>query len=141
MRTIFLVCLVALVVAVGMALAVGVVECNVEHPAGKYIVTVTVNTNLIHAPLLAGSHSLAPAADQELVDVNGTITTVRPDRNEFVVSENVKNWTFQLAKNGKVFVNDREAKLADLQAGDRAVVSFDRDEDVLLARVVRSTRK
>jgi hypothetical protein len=141
MRTILLVCLVALVVAVGMALAVGVVECSAEHSAGKYIVTVTVNTNLIHSPLLGGSQAQAPAADQELVDVKGTITTVRPDRNEFVVSENVKNWTFQLAKNGKVFVNDREAKLADLQAGDQAVVSFDRDEDVLLARVVRSTRK
>ena len=51
-------------------------------------------------------------------DAKGRIVKVRPDKNEFVLTENVKDLTFQLNKDGRVLINDKESKLADLRAGD-----------------------
>jgi hypothetical protein len=143
MRTFILVCLVALIVTVGMAFATGLVSVASEHRDAKYIITCTVDTAMIH-PLRIGnfstSHGEENAGDQ-LVEVKGKITAVRPDKNEFVVSENVKNWTFELARDGRIFINDRDGKLSELQAGDDVAVTFDRREDKLLATRVHATRK
>jgi hypothetical protein len=144
MRTCILIGLVALVVAVGTAFAVGFVDMAIDHPEGKCVLTVTVNPSMIR-PLpgltkAAGTDS-SESTDQNIIDVTGKITAVRPEKDEFVVSENIKSWTFQLAKRGKVFVNDREAKLGDLKAGDEATVTFERQGPMMIASVVRSTRK
>jgi hypothetical protein len=139
MRTFIVVCLVALIVAVGMAFAVGLVSIATDQPEGRYTITLTVNTSMIHPISIAADSSSHHAQDS--LDVKGKVTEVRPDKREFVVSENVKNWTFQLARGGKVFINDRAAELADLQAGDEATVTFDRQDQQLIANVVRSTRK
>jgi Cu/Ag efflux protein CusF len=142
MRTFFVVLLAALCVAVGMAFAVGLIAVAADHPDGRYMVTFTVDTDKIHT---IGTESVAgqlPSKNAEdFVDVKGKVTTVRPDKNEVAVSENVNNWTFQLAKDGKVFLNENAAKLADLQAGDDATVSFERQGEQLIAHVVRCTRK
>jgi len=74
-------------------------------------------------------------------DAKGRIAAVTPDKNEFVLTENFKNWTVQLDKAGKVFINNREAKLADLQVGDEAMVTFARDGERLIASVVRGMRE
>jgi len=74
-------------------------------------------------------------------ETNGKIVAVRPDQNQFVLTENFKNLTFQVNNASKIFINDREAKLADLQLGDEASVTFDRQGRQLTASVVRCTRK
>jgi hypothetical protein len=139
MRTFILVCIVALLVACGLAYAVGLVDVATENTGGKYIVSLTVNTAMLHHGPSAVPGNESP--NESALDVRGKIVAVQPDKNEIVVSENVKSWTFQLAKDGTVFINDRPSKLADLQAGDDAVVTFDRQGEQLLASVIRSTRK
>lgn len=66
---------------------------------------------------------------------------MRPEKNEFVVSGNVKDWIFELARNGVVLIDGREGTLSDLRAGDDAVVTFERHGQQLLASAVRCTRK
>ena len=111
MRTVLTICLVGFVAGSGMAIATG-----------------------------DGTRALG-ADDQGFIDVKGTIVTVRPEANELVVSENVKNWTFRLAKEAKVFVNAQESTLAKLKPGDEATVTFDRQGPMMIATVVLATRK
>jgi hypothetical protein len=143
MRTLILLCVVALVAACGVAYFVGLVEVGTEHPDGKYVVSLTVNTAMLHHNASVAEPSAVPRSDtpNDSLAVTGKINTVRPDNNEVVVSENFQSWTFQLAKDGKVFINNRESKLADLQAGDDAIVTFDRLGSLLVASVIRSMRK
>jgi hypothetical protein len=139
MRTFLLICFIALIVAVGMGFMLGVLSIATSHPDGQYIVTLTVNTNMIKfSPTEANANEPTP---ESLVDIKGKVTAVRPEKNELVVSENVKNWTFRLARDAKVIINDQESKLADVQPGDDAVVSFDRQAQLLIASTVRCTRK
>jgi hypothetical protein len=142
MRTFLLICFVALAVAIGMGFVVGFFALDTEHLDGKCTVTLTVNTRMISD---AASRTSAPteqvSADIELLDVKGKITAVQPEKNEFVISENIKNWRFQLAKGGQVLVNERPSTLSDLRAGDDATVTFERQGQQLIASVVRSTRK
>jgi len=79
--------------------------------------------------------------NDKLLEIKGKVAAVRPAKGELVVSENVKSWTFQLTKDAKVLINDREAKLADLMAGDDAAVTFDRQGQQLLATLIRASRK
>jgi hypothetical protein len=142
MRTFILLCVVALVVGVGMAFAVGLVNVATDHGDGKYVVSFTVNADMICRRAHGTEPDNSPGSiSPDAVDMKGTIAAVRADMNEFVLSENVKNWTFHLAKEGKVFVNDRECNLDELQAGDEATVTFDRQRQQFFATLVRSTRK
>ena len=138
MRTLFLVCLVALIVACGVAYAVGLVAVAADNADGKYVVSLTVNTAMVHHN--ANTDAAPGTPNETALDIKGKITAVRTDRNEVVVAESFKNWTFRLAKDGKVFVNDHESKLADLQAGDDAIVTYDRLGPQLVANVIRATR-
>jgi hypothetical protein len=74
-------------------------------------------------------------------DAKGRIVKVQPDKNEFVLTENVKDLTFQLNKDGRVLINDKQSKLADLRAGDQATVTYTRQGQQLNASLVRCTRK
>lgn len=141
MRTCILVLIVALFVAIAMGFVVGLFGITTEQSDGRYVVSLMVNTAMINNVSTSRPESRSPDSLDDVIDVKGKVTAVRPEKNEFVVSENVKNWTFQLAKDGKVLINDREAKLAEMQAGDEAVVTFNRQGDQLLANVVRCTRK
>ena len=145
MRTFLLLVVVATAVAVGMGFIVGLFAIDTQNSHDKYVVTFTINTEKM-------SHSLArqerqeltsseDRADGELVDVKGKITAVRPEKNELVLSENIKSWKFSLAKDAQVLVNDRPSKLADLRAGDDATVTFERSGQELIASTVRCTRK
>jgi biopolymer transport protein ExbD len=76
------------------------------------------------------------------VESKGTIKTVMPDKKEFVSADkDAKDWTFQLEKDGKVLINDKEAKLADLQVGDEVTVIYEKKDDKLMASEVRCMRK
>jgi biopolymer transport protein ExbD len=75
-------------------------------------------------------------------DTKGKIKSVEADKNQFVFADsNGKNWTVTLAKDGKVFLNDKEGKLGDLQAGDEAAITYEKDGDKITASAVKCTRK
>jgi hypothetical protein len=76
------------------------------------------------------------------VDASGKIKSVAADKAQFVMADaNNKNWTINLGTNAKVFLNDKEAKLADLQADDEVSIKYERDGDKIVASEVRSKRK
>ena len=74
-------------------------------------------------------------------ELKGKIATINPQKNEFTVEENVKNWKFQLVQGGSVIINDRPGTLAELKAGDDAVVIYSREGERLIASAVRCKRK
>jgi len=73
-------------------------------------------------------------------EIKGTIASVRPEKNEFVLTDTFKNMTFRLDRDGMVLINGQLRTLADLRAGDEAVVIFERQNQQLIARVVHCTR-
>jgi|SwirhirootsSR3_FD_contig_41_13008941_length_633_multi_4_in_0_out_0_1 hypothetical protein len=76
------------------------------------------------------------------VDANGKIKTIAADKGQFVmVDSNNKDWTINLGTNAKIFLNDKEAKLGDLQADDEVAIKYERDGEKLVASEVRSKRK
>jgi uncharacterized surface anchored protein len=75
-------------------------------------------------------------------DAKGKIKTVEADKNQFVLTDaNGKDWTLTLAKDAKVIINDKEAKLADIKKGEEADVTYDKKGDDLMASAIRVTRK
>ena len=75
-------------------------------------------------------------------EAKGTIKTVTADKSEFVLTDaNAKDWTIHLNKDGKVFINDKEGKLSDLQASDEVTVIYEKTGDKLMASEVRCKRK
>ena len=92
--------------------------------------------------LLALTLLLSLALPVLAAEAKGKIKTVTPDKHEFVLSDaNQKDWTMHLSKDGKVFINDKESKLADLQAGDEVIVTYAKEGEKLSASEVRCTRK
>jgi hypothetical protein len=84
----------------------------------------------------------AVAATAYAADTEGKIKSVAADKNEFVMTDgNNKSWTFILDKGGKVIINDKDAKLADLQAGDTVKVTYEKKDDKLMASEVRVAKK
>src|SRR5687768_10956370 len=75
-------------------------------------------------------------------DVRGTVSTVNPDDQTFAITDEGGNeLTFRFGLTGQVFINDKEAQLADLQAGDEVTVSFNIQDENMVADVVRSKRE
>jgi hypothetical protein len=74
-------------------------------------------------------------------ETKGKIAAVRPLKNELVVTENFKNLTFQVNNGTRIYLNDLESKLADLQPGDDARVAFEKEGQHLIATVVHCRRK
>jgi biopolymer transport protein ExbD len=72
----------------------------------------------------------------------GKVKTVNADKNEFTILDaNQKNWTFHCTKDCKIFINDKEAKLADLQADNEVTITYQDDNGTLMASQVRCNRK
>jgi hypothetical protein len=87
-----------------------------------------------------------PAADTSLTvtlaETAGKIKTVDADKNEFVITDsNNKQWTFTLAKDAKVLINDKEGKLSDLQADNEVTITYEKEGNRLMASMIRCTRK
>ena len=94
----------------------------------------------LYAPMalaLAACLSLSARADQPKADapnraddqetVKGKVQSVSADQNQIVVrDDNNHEVAFQIAKDAKVRVNDKEARAADLKEGDEVAVSFRR---------------
>jgi len=84
---------------------------------------------------------LALALPALAADAKGKVKNVAPDKNELVITDNTKDWTFGLDKNSTVFVNDKAAKLADLQVGDEVSVTYEKRDDKLHAHSIRAMRR
>src|SRR5260221_7297890 len=85
---------------------------------------------------------LALSGPAAAAEAKGTIKTVTADKNEFVMTDaNAKDWTIHLNKDAKVFVNDKESKLSDLQASDEITVTYEKEGDRLMASEIRCKRK
>jgi hypothetical protein len=75
-------------------------------------------------------------------DAKGTIKSVDATKNQFVLTDsNGKDWTILVAKDAKVVINDKEAKLADLKGGEEANVTYEKKGDDLMASAIKATKK
>jgi cold shock CspA family protein len=75
-------------------------------------------------------------------EAKGKVKTVNGDKNEFVITDSTgKDITIHLNQNGKVLVNDKAAKLTDLQAGDLVTVTCEIKNEQHQASEVRATRQ
>jgi len=54
----------------------------------------------------------------------GTVKSVSEKDNQFVLTVNNKDQTFQISASAKIRVGDKDAKLADLKPGDKATVTY-----------------
>jgi hypothetical protein len=72
----------------------------------------------------------------------GTIAMTDPDNHSLILVDNRNNvQSIRFLVGGEVYINDREATLWDVQAGDRAVVTYDTGNNkVLLATAIHCQR-
>ena len=95
---------------------------------------------LVPVLALAFVFSLATAA--YATDAKGKIKTVNADKSEFVMTDDTgKSITFMTNKDCKVRLNDKEAKLSDLQADDMVEVKYEKDGEKMTVSEIRATRK
>jgi len=94
------------------------------------------------APVLALAFVFALVTAAYAADAKGKIKTVTADKSQFVMTDDTgKNWTITAATDAKVRLNDKESKLADLQADDEVQVTYEKDGDKMVASSIRATRK
>lgn len=75
-------------------------------------------------------------------DAKGKIKTVTADKNEFVMTDaDGKAWTIHSGKDCKFTLNDKAAKLSDLQADDEVTITYEKEGDRLVASAVKANRK
>jgi Cu/Ag efflux protein CusF len=92
--------------------------------------------------LLALVFVLGLTATALAADAKGKIKSVEPDKHQFVFTDSAgKNLTMTTAKDAKVLINDKEAKLGDLKSGDEAEVTYEKVGDDLMASAIKVTRK
>jgi hypothetical protein len=94
------------------------------------------------APVLAFAFVFALVTSAYAADAKGKVKTVVADKGQFVMTDDTgKNWTISTAPDCKFRLNDKESKLADLQADDEVQVTYEKDGDKIVASSVRATRK
>jgi hypothetical protein len=94
------------------------------------------------APILALAFVFALVTAAYAADAKGKIKSVTADKSQFVMSDDTgKSWTITVATDAKVRLNDKESKLADLQADDEVQVTYEKDGDKMVASSIRATRK
>jgi hypothetical protein len=94
------------------------------------------------APLLALGFAFALVTSAYAADAKGKVKTVTADKGQFVMADDTgKNWTINVASDAKVRLNDKESKLADLQADDEVQITYEKDGDKMVASSVRATRR
>ena len=94
------------------------------------------------APVLALAFVFALVTAAYAADAKGKIKTVTADKSQIVMTDDTgKNWTITAATDAKVRLNDKESKLADLQADDEVQVTYEKDGDKMVASSIRATRK
>jgi Cu/Ag efflux protein CusF len=75
-------------------------------------------------------------------ETKGTIKNVDAIKSTFILTDpNARDWPMELTKNAQVFINDKEAKLSDLRAGDEVSVTFEKQGEKLMTTTIRAKRK
>lgn len=93
-------------------------------------------------PVIALAFVFSLAVPAMALDAKGKVKTVTADKNEFVITDDAgKDWTIMVAKDAKIHCNDKECKLADLQADDMVTVTYEKDGEKMVASAVKATRK
>jgi hypothetical protein len=73
--------------------------------------------------------------------VNGEIVAIPYDKSEVVLSENIKNWVFQLVNADKVRIMAAKSKLGELEAAESAIVTSNQQESESLTSNIGSARR
>jgi len=75
-------------------------------------------------------------------EAKGKIKSVDGLKFELVVTDtSAKDWSFQVNRDAKVFLNDEASTLADLKAGDEATVTYTKEGEKMNASEIRVTRR
>jgi len=70
---------------------------------------------------------------------HGKIKSVNADKKEFVFTDkDGKDWTFHMTDDAHIRIGDKDLKLSDLKAGEEVAVIYDKQDDKLMARALRS---
>jgi hypothetical protein len=91
--------------------------------------------SLTLASLTLGLFLSAPAMACHTDD--GYLSAVDTEKKQVVVAKGDKTRTFTAADKTAVTVNGKAATLTDLKAGDKVVVDFESDTDVVAIKVTR----
>lgn len=141
MRAFILIVLFLLASTVCASFYFGVCSLSTAHDDHYYTMSLAIRTDLPRSPAeYFARHGDADEA-ASLVEAKGKIASVSPEKNQVVVTEAIKNLTFQLENNAMVALNDMPCKLADLRAGDEARVIYTKQGQQLIASLVQCTRK
>ena len=74
-------------------------------------------------------------------EAKGKVKTLDPDKNMFVITDaNNKDFEFHALKDCKVFLNDKEGKLADLKVGDQLTITYAKEGEKMNASEIRAKR-
>jgi Cu/Ag efflux protein CusF len=69
---------------------------------------------------------------------HGKIKSVAADNKEFVFTDkDGKDWTFQLTDDARIRLGTKDLKLADLKTGQEVAIIYDKQDNKLMARVIR----
>jgi hypothetical protein len=139
MRALFCAFVLVLVASVGAAFYFGLCTISTEHVEKNYVVSLVIHPDFM-VPSIRDEADKASGDEQSLV-AKGRVVSVDPSKQELVITENIKNVTFQVDKAATVLINGQAATLADLRGGDDASVEYTRRGQQLLASLVRCTRK
>jgi len=84
---------------------------------------------------------LGLAAPALAAQAKGKIKSVDGDNKEFVLTDNDgTDLKITMAADGKVFINNEEKKVSDLKVGDKADVTYQREDNKNKASLVKATR-
>jgi len=80
---------------------------------------------------------------------SGEVTKIDADKHTVVISassdgcssgcDKTESTTFTLKKETKVLINGKQASLADLKAGDKVKIDFEKSDDVLAVNATRAS--
>jgi len=73
-------------------------------------------------------------------DTKGTIRSVNADKNEIVLKGILSDTTYELGENGRVCLDGRKAKLADLREGDHVALHYEKSGKRMIASEARALR-
>jgi len=91
--------------------------------------------------VLALALVLVMAAPVLANDMKGTILSIDPDNHVFdLVNDDGNVSNFQVALVHQVFIDDVEQTLSDLTPGDQVTVTYEIQNEVLMATLIRCTR-
>jgi len=91
--------------------------------------------------MIRGGESTTSHFGEQRLEATGKIANVNPTKNQFTLTQNIKNLTFRVANDTMIVINGQSARLTDLNGGDDATVIYTKEGQQLFANVVRCTRK